>query len=144
MSDRTADARWTGDLKGGEGSVRLGSGAFEGPFSFRSRFEDGEGGTNPEELIGAAHAGCFSMQVANELSQAGYTVDSVQTTAKVSLGQKDGGPAITGIALTTEVSASGLEDDELQKVAEEAKHGCIVSKALAGTEITLDARLTSG
>ena len=144
MADRTADARWTGDLKGGEGTVRLGSGAYEGPFSFRSRFEDGEGGTNPEELIGAAHAGCFSMQVANELSQAGHTVDFVQTTAKVSLGQKDGAPAITGIALTTEVSASGLDDDELQKVAEEAKTGCIVSKALAGTEITLDARLTSG
>jgi len=144
MADRKAEARWTGDLKGGEGTVRLGSGAFEGPFSFRSRFEDGEGGTNPEELIGAAHAGCFSMQVANELSQAGHTVESVQTTAKVSLGQKDGEPAITGIALTTEVSASGLDDDELQKVAEEAKDGCIVSRALAGTEITLDARLTSG
>lgn len=144
MAERTADARWTGDLKDGEGTVRLGSGAYEGSYSFRSRFGDGEGGTNPEELIGAAHAGCFSMALADELSQAGHTVDSVETTATVSLGEKDGDPAITGIELSTKVSASGLDEDEFQKIADAAKHGCPVSKALAATEITLDAELTSG
>ena len=144
MAERTADARWTGDLKGGEGTVRLGSGAFEGRYSFRSRFEDGEGGTNPEELIGAAHAGCFSMALANELSQAGHTVESVETTATVSLGQRDGDPAITGIELSTRVSAPGLEDDEFQGIADAAKQGCPVSKALAATEITLHAELASG
>ena len=143
MAERTADARWTGDLKDGEGTMRLGSGAYEGSYSFRSRFGDGEGGTNPEELIGAAHAGCFSMALADELSQAGHTVDSVETTAKVSLGERDGEAAITGIELSTKVSASGLEDDEFQKIADAAKKGCPVSKALAATEITLDAELTS-
>src|SRR4051794_28242456 len=143
MAERKADARWTGDLKGGEGTMRLGSGAYEGHYSFESRFKEGEG-TNPEELIAAAHAGCFSMALANELSQAGHEVESVETTATVSLGEDDDGAAITGIELTTKVSASGLDDDELQGIADGAKQNCPVSKALAATDITLDAELTSG
>jgi lipoyl-dependent peroxiredoxin len=144
MAERKADARWTGDLKGGEGTMRLGSGAYEGQHSFSSRFEEGDG-TNPEELIAAAHAGCFSMALADELSEAGHTVESVETTATVSLGQQDGEPAITGIELSTKVSASGVEEEEeFQKIADGAKQGCPVSKALAATEITLDAELTSG
>jgi lipoyl-dependent peroxiredoxin len=118
MAERKADARWAGDLKG---TLRLGSGAYT-----------------------AAHAGCFSMALANELSQAGHEVESVETTAKVSLGEDDGGPAITGIELTTKVSASGLDDDEFQGIADGAKQNCPVSKALAATDITLDAELTSG
>ncbi len=144
MSDRKADARWTGDLKGGEGTLSLGSGAYEGKYNFRSRFEDGEGGTNPEELVAAAHAGCFSMQVANELDQAGHTVDSVETTASVTLRQQDGLPTITRIHLDTKVTAPGLDDEEFQPVAEEARANCIISRALAGPEITLDAELASG
>ena len=144
MSDRKADARWTGDLKGGEGTLSLGSGAYEGKYTFRSRFEDGEGGTNPEELVAAAHAGCFSMQVANELDQAGHTVDSVETTASVTLRQQDGLPTITTIHLDTKVTAPGLDDGQFQRVAEEARENCIVSRALAGPEITLDAELASG
>lgn len=140
MAERKADARWSGDLKGGEGTMRLGSGAYEGDYSFRSRFEEGEG-TNPEELIAAAHAGCFSMSLANELSQAGHTVDSVETVGKVALGQKDGEPAITGIELTTRAKVSAIEDSEFQETAEAAKQGCPVSKALAGTDITLNAEL---
>jgi osmotically inducible protein OsmC len=144
MSERKADARWTGDLKGGEGTLNLGSGAYEGKYTFRSRFEDGEGGTNPEELIAAAHAGCFSMQVANELDQAGHTVDSVETTAAVTLRQVDGLPTITTIHLSSQVAAPGLDDEQFQRVAEEARGNCIISRALAGPEITLDAELASG
>ena len=144
MSDRKADARWTGDLKGGEGTLSLGSGAYEGKYTFRSRFEDGEGGTNPEELVAAAHAGCFSMQVANELDQVGHTVDSVETTASVTLRQQDGLPTITTIHLDTKVTAPGLDDEQFQRVAEEARANCIISRALAGPEITLDAELASG
>src|SRR5215210_2167931 len=144
MSERKADARWTGDLKGGEGTLTLGSGAYEGKYTFRSRFEDGEGGTNPEELIAAAHAGCFSMQVANELDQAGHTVDSVETTAAVTLRQVDGLPTITTIHLSSRVTAPDLDDEQFQRVAEEARENCIISRALAGPEITLDAQLASG
>ena len=144
MSERKADARWTGDLKGGEGNVRLGSGSYEGNYHFRSRFEDGEGGTNPEELVAAAEAGCFSMQVANEIAQAGHTVESVDTTASVTLRQEDGLPTITTIHLETRVTAPDLEDEEFQRVAEEARANCIISRALAGPEITLDAELASG
>lgn len=115
------------------------SGAFSGAFSFHSRFEDGEA-TNPEELIGAAHAGCFSMALSNMLAEAGHAPDSVETTADVTLEMlEDGGPTITTIHLTTKGSVPGLNEDEFQDFAEKAKAGCPVSKALAGTDITLDA-----
>jgi lipoyl-dependent peroxiredoxin len=140
MARRTATARWEGDLRGGNGTVALGSGAFEGQYSYRSRFEEGEG-TNPEELIAAAHAGCFSMALAGILSEAGHVPDSVATEAVVTFGPTDEGPTIQKIELQTEVAAEGLDADAFAKHAEAAKAGCPVSRALAAVEITLDARL---
>lgn len=140
MAIRTAEAEWRGDLKGGNGRMKVQSGAFEGPFSFRTRFEE-EPGTNPEELIGAAHAGCFSMAFSNILAGAGHTPTRVHTTARVHFGPVEGGVAITKIALVTEAEVPGLSEEEFQKHAQAAKVGCPVSKALAGTEITLDAAL---
>jgi lipoyl-dependent peroxiredoxin len=140
MPTRTADAEWRGNLREGDGTMSFGSGAFSGAFSFASRFEEGTG-TNPEELIAAAHAGCFSMAFANMLSEAGHAPDSVRTTARVSLEVTDGGPAITGSALETEGSVRGIDDSEFQSLAEQAKAGCPVSKALGAIEIELEARL---
>jgi lipoyl-dependent peroxiredoxin len=143
MARRTATARWEGDLRGGSGTMALGGGAYEGQYSYRSRFEEGEG-TNPEELIAAAHAGCFSMQLANLLSEAGHVPDSVATEAVVHFGPTDAGPAIQRIELNAEVTAEGLDPDELARRAEEAKAGCPVSRALAAVdEITAEARLAS-
>ena len=140
MARRTATARWEGDLRGGNGTMTLGGGAYEGQYSYRSRFEEGEG-TNPEELIAAAHAGCFSMALANILSEAGHVPDSVSTEAVVHFGPTDEGPSIQRIELQTEVSATGLDADELARRADEAKAGCPVSRALAAVEITAEARL---
>ena len=140
MPKRTAEAQWEGSLQDGKGTMRFGSGAFEGQYSFASRFEEGSG-TNPEELIGAAHAGCFSMALSGGLGRAGYTPESVETTASVHLDKADGGFAITRIELATVASVPGISDDDFQRAAEEAKAGCPVSKALAGVEITLEARL---
>lgn len=140
MAVRTADAQWSGSLKDGSGSMALGSGAFEGPFSFKSRMEEGTG-TNPEELIGAAHAGCFSMQFSAMLEHAGFPPDKIHTAAKVHFGPVDGGFAITKIELTTEGTVSGIDNAKFQELAAGAKASCPVSKALAGTEITLNAAL---
>ena len=137
---RTADAEWHGDLKAGNGTMKTGSGAYEGPFSFQSRMENGAG-TNPEELLGAAHAGCFSMQFAAMLSHAGHVPDSVHTTAKVSFGPAGGGFAISGIELATEGKVPGITADEFTRIAEDAKVNCPVSKALAATPVTLHATL---
>lgn len=134
MPARSSHARWEGDLRGGKGTMRLASGAFEGQYSFSSRFEEGTG-TNPEELIGAAHAGCFSMFLANVLAQGGHTPTSVETTATVHL---EGG-TITRIDLVTEVDVPGVDDAAFQEAAGTAKVGCPVSKALAAVEITLQA-----
>jgi osmotically inducible protein OsmC len=136
MPTRTSSAEWQGNLKDGSGTMALGSGAFEGPFSFVSRFEDGAG-TNPEELIAAAHAGCFSMAFSNMLSQAGHTPNSVKTTAAVHLEKG----SITKIDLTTRADVPGIDAAEFDKIGAEAKAGCPVSKALAAVEITLDAQL---
>jgi osmotically inducible protein OsmC len=123
--------------------MRMASGAYEGPYSFQSRFEEGDG-TNPEELIAAAHAGCFSMALSGELGKAGHTVDSVETDATVHLDRVDDGFAIKQIELRTRVSAPGLDEDTFQEAAEAAKKGCPVSQALAAVEtIDLDAQLTS-
>ncbi len=138
--DRKADAQWFGDLKSGHGTMAVGSKAFSGPFSFISRFEN-SGDTNPEELLGAAHAGCFSMALSNALSQAGHKVTSVKTTAVVSANKTDAGFAITGIALTTRGVVPGLSAEEFLKTAEQTKTGCIVSRALAAVPMTLDAKL---
>jgi osmotically inducible protein OsmC len=140
MPTRSSSAQWSGNLARGSGTMSLGSGAFEGAYSAASRFEDGEG-TNPEELIAAAHAGCFSMALALGLSEAGHEPESVQTTAVVHLDKDDSGFSITRSDLTTEVKADGLDDAEFQQHAEEAEKNCPVSRALGAIEITLDAKL---
>ena len=138
MAVRNAEAVWQGTLKEGAGTMKLGSGAYEGPFTYASRFEEGPG-TNPEELIGAAHAGCFSMFLSALLTNAGYTPTRVHTTAKVHLGA---GPAITLIELNTEAEVPNLDENTFQEKAAAAKAGCPVSKALAGVGgIQLTAKL---
>ncbi len=140
---RTAKASWQGDLDGGGGRIGVGSGAYEGPFTLHARVEDVERSTNPEELIGAAHAGCFTMSLANLLTEAGHPPADLQTTAKVRLEQLDTGFAITNIALDTVGDVPGVDADEFARLAQQAKDTCPVSRALAGTEITLEARLAS-
>src|SRR5512139_2085804 len=137
MAVRSSSAEWKGSLKSGAGSMKLGSGAYEGPFTFASRFESGAG-TNPEELVGAAHAGCFSMFLAALLTEAGYPPQSIRTRAAVHL---DAGPTIARIELTTEASVPRIGEQDFLAHAEAAKKGCPVSKALAGPQITLSARL---
>jgi len=140
MPVRTASAKWNGSLQEGDGTMGLGSGAYEGPFSFRSRFQEGDG-TNPEELIGAAHAGCFSMALSAVLGEGGHTPDSIETSAKVNFDTGEGGPKISRIDLTTRASVPGLDDAGFKEAAETAKANCPVSRALTGVEITLDAAL---
>lgn len=140
MAVRTSEDEWRGDLKGGQGEIKLGSGAFSGSYSFHSRFEDGQG-TNPEELIAAAHAGCFSMALSATLAEAGHPPAKIHTTAKVHFGPVPGGFAISRIDLATEGSVAGIDAATFQKKAEEAKQNCPVSKALQAVEITLTARL---
>jgi lipoyl-dependent peroxiredoxin len=140
MPARTAEAEWNGNLKEGKGQMKLGSGAFQGAYSFQSRFEEGAG-TNPEELIGAAHAGCFSMAFAHGLSEAGHKPERVHTKAKVHLAKTEAGFAIQRIELETEAKVPGLAEAEFQQQAEKAKTDCPVSKALAGVEIQLKATL---
>jgi lipoyl-dependent peroxiredoxin len=140
MVARRAEAEWQGDLRLGKGQVRLGSGAYSGPYSFRSRFESGDG-TNPEELIGAAHAGCFSMALAAELSAAGHAPERIHTEAIVHIERQDGGFAIPRISLATEARVPGIDEASFQEQAQAAKTNCPVSKALAGTAIELEAKL---
>jgi osmotically inducible protein OsmC len=137
---RQATAEWKGDLKGGAGHVKLGSGAYEGNYSFSTRFED-KPGANPEELVGAAHAGCFSMALANSLAMAGFTATSVHTTADVHLGKDDTGFLITRIDLTVVADVPGVDNATFQEHAGKTKVGCIVSRALAATPMTLKASL---
>lgn len=133
-------AQWKGDLKSGSGTFKAGE-DITGAYSFKSRFEDGDG-ANPEQLIGAAHAACFSMALSNGLAEAGTPVDSVDTTAVVTLRIVDGAPTITKIALTTVGVVPGLDEDGFKAAAADAKANCPVSKALAGVpEITLEASL---
>lgn len=140
MAVRTANAQWDGSLREGEGRMRLGGGAYEGPYSFQSRFEEGEG-TNPEELIAAAHAGCFSMALSGELGRAGHEPKRISTTAKVHLLKSDEGFTIARIELETEGDVPGIGEDEFRQKAEAAKAGCPVSRALKGPEISVTARL---
>lgn len=138
MPIRTSEATWRGTLKEGSGTMRLASGLYEGPFTFSSRFEEAAG-TNPEELIGAAHAGCFSMFLSALLTEKGYTPERISTTAAVHLGA---GPQIKRIDLVCEGVIPGVGEAEFLELAEAAKAGCPVSKALAAVpEITLIARL---
>jgi osmotically inducible protein OsmC len=137
MAIRTSTAEWKGTLREGSGTMKVGKTGYEGPFTFASRFESGQG-TNPEELIGAAHAGCFSMFLSALLTKAGFKPTRISTTAAVHLGD---GPAITLIELDTHAEVPNLTEADLQKYAEDAKKGCPVSKALAGPEIRLKATL---
>ncbi len=141
MATRNGTAQWQGDLEGGSGDLTVGNGVFSGQYSFTSRFEEGEG-TNPEELIGAAHAACFSMALSNVLAEAGHSPESVRTTAKVHLRMTDAGPSIARIDLETVGRVPGLDAEHFARHAQEAKAACPVSKALAGVqEMNVDARL---
>ena len=141
MATRNGSAEWQGDLKGGAGTLKVGDGVFEGSYSFASRFEEGEG-TNPEELIAAAHAACYSMALSGMLAGDGHVPDSVTTTAKVHLRNVDGAPTLAQIDLETEGAVPGIDAAQFQSYAEQAKAGCPVSRALAGVpEIALTARL---
>jgi len=143
MPKRIANARWDGTLQDGNGTMRMKSRAYEGPYTFQSRFEEGEG-TNPEELIAAAHAGCFSMALSADLGRAGHTAESVETTATVHLDKGDGGFGITRIVLDTRARVPGISEEEFQRVAEGAKQNCPVSQALAAVDtIELNAQLES-
>lgn len=141
MAARKADATWTGTLREGEGNVKLGSGTFEGKYSFKTRFEDAPG-TNPEELIAAAHSACYSMALNAGLERAGFTPKRVHTTASVSLGKVNDAFAITRIELEAEAEVPGIDEAAFQEQAKAAKENCPISKALAGVgTITLNAKL---
>jgi osmotically inducible protein OsmC len=142
MAIRKGEAVWEGNLKEGKGRVKLGSGAFEGAYSYASRFEEGTG-TNPEELIGAAHAGCYSMALSADLAGAGFTPRRVQTTAQVYFERVEGKATITRIHLDTQAQIPGIDEKTFLEYAEGAKKGCPVSRALASVEITLNARLVA-
>ncbi|MEJ2079668.1 MAG: OsmC family protein [Acidobacteriota bacterium] len=143
MPNRRSDAQWEGNLKDGKGTMRLGSGAFEGAFSFASRFENGTG-TNPEELIAAAHAGCFSMALSHGLAQAGFNPTSVKTSATVRLEKADGGFKISAIQLETVGNVPGIDAETFQRYANDAKENCPVSKLVKhGANVTLQARLAT-
>ncbi|MEX2405721.1 MAG: OsmC family protein [Actinomycetota bacterium] len=142
MPVRTADAEWTGTLQEGTGRMRFGGGAFEGQYSFGSRFEEGEG-TNPEELIAAAHAGCYSMAFSGNLVKAGFMPERISTTAVVHLDKGEAGFSITGIELITQAKVGGdIDEARFQEIAAQTKDGCPVSQALAAVgDITVTAKL---
>jgi osmotically inducible protein OsmC len=138
---RKADAVWNGGIMDGEGTVKLGSGAFEGAYSFQSRFGDDTKATNPEELIAAAHAGCYTMALSGNLGKAGYKPKHINTTANVKIEKQGDGFVIPNIDLITEASVDDIEDEEFQKIAEETKKTCPVSQVLSGAKISLNAKL---
>jgi osmotically inducible protein OsmC len=142
MPTRKANAVWNGNLKSGKGTMELGSGAFEGAYSFKSRFKDGTG-TNPEELIGAAHAGCYAMALSNELAEAGYEPDSVETDADVDFDMVDGNPTIKSVTLSVNAKVPEIDDDTFNELANGAKENCPVSRALSGVDIKLNTSLNS-
>jgi osmotically inducible protein OsmC len=141
MIERKADAHWEGDLKAGKGTIRLGSGAFEGKYSFGTRFE-GSPGTNPEELLGAAHAGCFTMALSLGLTKAGHPPTSLDTSATVELDKVGEAFAIKRIRLKTRGAVPGMDEGKFRELAEDAKKNCIISRALAGVPMELDAALS--
>jgi len=143
MATRDGSAEWRGDLRSGSGTVRVASGLFDGAYSFSSRFEEGTG-TNPEELIAAAHASCYAMALSNILAEHGHTPESVSTTAHVHLRNVDGAPTIARIDLDVEARVPDTDEDHFRRHAQEAKEECPVSRALASvSEINLDAKLAS-
>jgi lipoyl-dependent peroxiredoxin len=140
MAIRTSTATWQGDLKGGSGTMALGSGAFEGGYSYSTRFEE-EPGSNPEELIGAALAGCFSMFLSGQLANEGVTAERIETEARVHLGRDDTGAAITRIELSCTVAAPGVDPGTFDELVRVSKENCPVSKALRAVAIEVEARL---
>lgn len=142
MPTRTAEAEWKGNLAEGAGTLKVGSGAFAGPYTFKSRFEEGQSATNPEELIGAAHAGCFTMALTAALSRAGIVPAGIHTKAQVKLEKVGEAFSITQIDLNTEAEIPGIDNATFQQYANDAKKNCPVSKALAGTQINLTAKLS--
>ncbi len=138
---RTSEAKWTGSIMEGSGNVSFGSGAYSGAYSFNSRFGDDTKATNPEEMIAAAHAACYSMALSGFLGRAGYSPNSVETKAVVHLEKKDDGFVIPNIDLVTVADVPEISDEEFQTVAKTAKEKCPVSQVLAGAEISLDASL---
>ncbi len=144
MATRNGSAVWSGDLQNGSGTITVGNDAHSGPYSFKSRFEEGEQGTNPEELLSAALAGCFSMALSLILTEAGHPPDSIRTSARAQLRPVDGAPTITQMAVTTGGVVPGIDQDEFVRHATTAKEQCVISRAIAGVnEITLDAKLGS-
>ena len=139
MPIRTASARWQGNLTEGSGTVRTGKGGYEGNYSFKSRFEEGEG-TNPEELVGAAHAGCFAMALSGDLGRAGFTADDIDAAAHVTLEPKDGKPTVTKIHLDVTAKVPNITAEKFAEIAAGTKTNCPISRLL-NTEITLDAKL---
>lgn len=140
MPVRKAEAEWEGDLPNGSGTMKMGT-SYEGPYSATSRFQEGSG-TNPEELLAAAHAGCFSMAFAKALSDAGHTSNHIQTTAKVHIEKQDAGFGITRVELTTRADVPGIEEQAFQDAAEAAKDNCPVSRLFKGASISVDATLS--
>ena len=140
MPTRTSDAEWHGNLREGRGHMRFGGGAYDGEYTWASRFSDG-GGTNPEELIAAAHAGCYSMALSADLTEAGFKPAIIRTSAELHLDTVDGKPTITLIELTVGAKVPGIDDAKFQEIAKATKLGCPVSRALGAVEITLDATL---
>ena len=141
MPTRKAEAEWEGNLAEGRGKLKVGSGAFEGAYSFKSRFEEGQSATNPEELLGAAHAGCFTMAITAALSRAGIKPTRIHTEARVKLEKIGEAFTITQIELETEAEIPDLDDAQFQQYAQGAKENCPLSKALASTPISMTAKL---
>ena len=142
MPERKAEAQWNGSLQAGSGTMRMASGAYEGPYTFQSRFEEGDG-TNPEELLAAAHAGCFSMQLSGVLGAGGHDPDSVETEATVHIDKADEGFEITRIELVAKARVPGIDEAAFQEAAETAKNICPVSVLFKGAEISVDATLVT-
>jgi osmotically inducible protein OsmC len=143
MATRKSEAVWNGTLKEGNGTMKLASGAYEGAYTWSSRFEEAKG-TNPEELLGAAHAGCYSMSLSSNLGKAGFTAEHIRTTAAVTVEPVDGKNRITKIHLETEATVPGISDEQFQQIAASVKENCPVSVALSSVPMTLTARLLGG
>ena len=143
MPTRKADAVWQGTLKEGAGTVKGGSGMFDLPYTWKARFEEEANKSNPEELLGAAHAGCYAMFLSAQLTTAGFTPTSIHATASVALGRDDKGPVVENITLDVEAVVPGVSAEQFNELAEKSKAGCPISRALASTPITLNAKLVS-
>jgi lipoyl-dependent peroxiredoxin len=141
MPTRKADAVWQGTLKEGAGTVKGGSGMFDLPYTWKARFEDEANKTNPEEILGAAHAGCYAMFLSAQLTSAGFTPTRIHAAASVQLGRDDKGPLVENIMLDVEAEVPGVSQEQFNELAEKSKQGCPISRALASTPITLNAKL---